>query len=405
MTGGCHVVAIYTDAGGGHRAAALALREVLEATGLYRVTLLNPYVELMPHLDWLARWTGRKSEDVYSETIVRDGRTGVTCLLYYLLVLLNFRLSRREGRQILGDYFERVRPHMVITDLPMLNRVIFDALADFRARGGGRQSASGVVLITDWTEIGRHIWFPKGGDYYAICGTDESYRRAVSVTADPSRVYRTQGLLLKPSFLTGPPADRTAARIDLGLDPARPVICMSYGAGGSWRMRDLALALRDAPPDAQLIFLCGRNAALKKALEAVNWPFTVLVVGFTEEVPRYLGVADIFVGKPGPGSVSEALAFGVSPLLDRTLALPQEKPVLKWLSRSGAGLTFARLMSFRHALAELLARLGDVSARRPLRPNTAAAEIPAIVADILRHDRVSNEANGEGGMPEHEVQQ
>jgi 1,2-diacylglycerol 3-beta-galactosyltransferase len=381
-----HVVVIYTDAGGGHRAAAQALREILEGTGLYRVTLVNPYVELMAHLDLVRRLSGRTAEAFYNETILRDGHTGLVCWIYYMTVLLNFRLAAREGRRILGDYFERVRPDVVITDLPMLNRVIFNALADYRAGGGGRETASGVVLITDWTEIGRHIWFPAGGDYHAICGTEDSFRRASGVRGLTGRVHRTQGLLLKPSFLPGPPKDRAAARIALGLAPDRPVVCVLYGSAGSWRMRDLALSLIDTPPEAQFVFLCGRNDALADDLNARAWPFPLTALGFTQDVPKYLGVADIFVGKPGPGSVSEALANGLSLLLDRTLALPQEKPVLKWALRSKAGRTFARPAEFREALLDLLARRTGATEDPPPRPNTAALEIPGILEAIRRAD-------------------
>ncbi|MCF8481432.1 MAG: hypothetical protein K9H25_13445 [Rhodospirillum sp.] len=383
-----HVVVIYTDAGGGHRAAAQALRETLESKGGYRVTLINPYVELMPELDLLWRLTGRRSEAFYNETILRDGHTGLICWLYYMVVLFNFRLSRRPGRKIFTDYFERIHPDMVVTDLPMLNGIIMDALAEYRARGGQRETTSGVVLITDWTEIGHHVWFPGGGGYHAICGTEDSFNRATRVRGLAGRVHRTQGLLLKPAFLAGRPADQSTARTALGLDPDKPVVCLFYGSGGGRRMREVGLALRDTPPDVQVIFLCGRDQALETEFSAMDWPFPVQVVGFTDVVPRYLGVSDILVGKPGPGSVSEGLALGLSLLLDRTMALPQEKPVLHWAKRSGAGRCFSKIPAFRQALDALLAGLPtDPTPRKIAHPNTAAAEIPGILEEILKHDR------------------
>ena len=55
----CHVVVVYTDAGGGHRATGEALRDILAAKGGYRVTLVNAYQEVLPHLDLFARYTSR----------------------------------------------------------------------------------------------------------------------------------------------------------------------------------------------------------------------------------------------------------------------------------------------------------------------------------------------------------
>lgn len=384
VTNRTHVVVFYTVAGGGHVAAATALKEILEATGSYRVTLVNPYVDLVPHLDLWRRLTGRTSEDIYNHSIIRDGRTGLYCLGYYAGVLLNFRLVHRAAQRSIADYLEDQKPDLVISVLPMSNRIIFDAVQDYRDRAADRTHARNAVLITDWTEYGRHIWFPKGNDYVAICGTEDAYRRATSYKALAGRVFRTQGLLLKPSFRAGPPTDKAAAKAALGLAPDKPVICMLYGAHGGWRMREMAMGLRDMSPDAQVLFLCGHNRDLADALDRTEWPFPTRVVGFTSDVPRYLAASDIFVGKPGPGGVSEALSFGLYLLLDRTMALPQEAPVLTWVKRTARGASFRGQKDFRCGVERLLTRIAQGAKGPQAHPNTASAEIPGIIEAILK---------------------
>jgi 1,2-diacylglycerol 3-beta-galactosyltransferase len=383
MTKRTHIVVFYTVAGGGHVAAAHALKEILEATGKHRVTLVNPYVELMPHLDLWARLSGRASEDIYNQSIIGEGKTGLYCLTYYAGILLNFRLVYRKGRKIIGDTLEMLQPDMVISVLPMLNRVIFDALQDYRDRSPARVAARGAVLITDWTEYGRHIWFPKGNDYFAICGTDEAYQRASAYKNLSGRVYRTQGLLLKPSFQGGPPEDKAAAKQALGLAPDRPVICMLYGAQGSLRMKEMAVSLGEIATQAQVLFLCGHNEHLAADLENTAWPFPAQVIGFTDQVPRYLGASDIFVGKPGPGSVSEALSYGLYLLLDRTMALPQETPVLKWVKRANAGASFRSRKDFQRAVVDVLAQVESGLGQPKARPNRASQEVAALIETIL----------------------
>jgi 1,2-diacylglycerol 3-beta-galactosyltransferase len=383
-----HIVVIYTVAGGGHVAAAKALKEILEATGKHRVTLVNPYVELMPELDLWARLTGRASEDIYNQSIIRDGKTGLYCLTYYAGILLNFRLVYRQGRKILGDYFATQKPDLVISVLPMLNRVIFDALRDYRDQGNA-PAAQGAVLITDWTEYGRHIWFPKGRDYFAICGTEQAHQRARGYKNLAGRAFATQGLLLKPSFQGGPPANKAAAKQALGLDPSLPVVTMLYGAQGSGRMAELANALIAMAPRAQVLFLCGHNQALADELGQRKWPFTAQVVGFTDQVPAYLGASDIFVGKPGPGSVSEAVSYGLSLMLDRTMALPQETPVLKWVKRSQAGLSFRGPKDFCQGLSGLLTQMEQGAPPPVARPNLASQQIAQIIEAILHQPATS----------------
>jgi 1,2-diacylglycerol 3-beta-galactosyltransferase len=378
-----HIVVIYTVAGGGHVAAAKALKEILEATGKHRVTLVNPYVE-----DLWARLTGRASEDIYNQSIIRDGKTGLYCLTYYAGILLNFRLVYRQGRKILGDYFAAQKPDLVISVLPMLNRVIFDALQDYRDQATA-PAAQGAVLITDWTEYGRHIWFPKGRDYFAICGTEQAHQRALAYRNLSGRVFATQGLLLKPSFQGGPPADKAAAKRALGLDPSLPVVTMLYGAQGSGRMAELATALIAMAPRAQVLFLCGHNQALAEDLRQRHWPFAAQVVGFTDQVPAYLGASDIFVGKPGPGSVSEAVSYGLSLMLDRTMALPQETPVLKWVKRSQAGVSFRGPKDFCQGLAGVLDQIEQGTPSPLARPNRASQQIAEIIEAIL-HQPATN---------------
>ena len=87
--GSRHVVVVYTDAGGGHRATAEALRDILCATGGYRVTLVNAYQEVLSDLDLFARFTSRTVEATYNDLILRRGRTGLFCLGFYAGAVLN----------------------------------------------------------------------------------------------------------------------------------------------------------------------------------------------------------------------------------------------------------------------------------------------------------------------------
>ena len=42
----------------------------------------------------------------------------------------------------------------------------------------------------------------------------------------------------------------------------------------------------------------------------------MFVEGFTKEVPYYMRLSDFFIGKPGPGSISEALAMKLPVLVE-----------------------------------------------------------------------------------------
>lgn len=371
-----HVVVVYTDAGGGHRATAETLREILEAAGGYRVTLVNAYQEVLPHLDLFARFTSRDVEETYNELILHRGRTGLFCLGYYLLAVLNVLMLGGPGRRAFGALWERSAPDLVVSVLPVINHLMIDSLAGYR---GGRVPFA--VLMTDWAEMSRHVWFPRGDGYYAICGTDVCRQQLERKPHPPERTFTLDGLLTRPVFLEPPPADIAAARRELGLAPDRPVVCVLYGGHGSWRMLELANALRDDPPDAQLLFLCGRNEPLADALKSADLPYPHVVMGFTREVPRIMAISDVFVGKTGPLSVTEALASGLPLLIDRRNVLPQERALLQWIARTGAGDSFSTPARFAQALHSLLSGTGAA----PTGPrNRAAHQIAGVADEILR---------------------
>ncbi len=59
----------------------------------------------------------------------------------------------------------------------------------------------------------------------------------------------------------------------------------------------------------QLILICGKNEGLAQALRAQKSDMPRWIEGFTTNVPYYMQLADFFIGKPGPGSIAEAVAW------------------------------------------------------------------------------------------------
>lgn len=324
------IIVLFTDAGGGHRAAADALADLLSPDA--DVVLVNPYREALSHLDLFARLAGVPGEEVYNALMLRRGLTGVVEYLFRSSLRLNIRLRARDGHAALTMMWQRLRPDAVVSVMPWLNGVARASLAAYNP------DVRFAVLITDMEETWPGQWFPTTQDFVGICGTDAA---AQALHGRGITVHRTDGLLVRPAFLQQHHAGRADQRRALGLDPDRLTLCMLYGGQGSPRMHALAQAMRRIPAAAQAIFLCGRNTALADALRAAALPFPHVVQGFTDSVPSWLGLADVFVGKPGPGSMSEALALGVPVLLDASKVLPQERFNLRWAVDASVGETFA----------------------------------------------------------------
>jgi 1,2-diacylglycerol 3-beta-galactosyltransferase len=112
------------------------------------------------------------------------------------------------------------------------------------------------------------------------------------------------------------------------------------------------------------------------------------VEGFTREVPRFMQLSDFFIGKPGPGSISEAVAMGL-PVIVETNAwtLPQERFNTVWVEEQGAGIS---LRNFGGGIVDAVRRMLNpqeyaVFAERVSHmENRAVFEIPNILESILQ---------------------
>ena len=110
-------------------------------------------------------------------------------------------------------------------------------------------------------------------------------------------------MIIRPDFYDERRIDRRAALRGLGLDPDRPTGIVMFGGHGSRVMRGIARRLAGT----QLIMICGHNAELESQLRAMPAVAPRVVVGFTPEIRHYMQLSDFFIGKPGPGSISEAV--------------------------------------------------------------------------------------------------
>ncbi len=112
----------------------------------------------------------------------------------------------------------------------------------------------------------------------------------------------------------------------MGLRHDLPTGLVLFGGHGSHVIHDIAKTLNRSKLELQLILICGKNEALADELRAMNWRIPHFIEGFTAKVDYYMQLSDFFIGKPGPGSVSEALAMHLPVIVEcNAWTLPQER--------------------------------------------------------------------------------
>ena len=136
--------------------------------------------------------------------------------------------------------------------------------------------------------------------------------------------------------------------------------------------------------DVQLILICGRNQRLADELRRMPSRAPRFVEGFTSEIPYYMHLSDFFIGKPGPGSISEAVQMKLPVIVERNAwTLTQERYNADWVREKKAGLVVKNFREIRESVAELERGLTGFQASIASIENRAVFEIPEILASIL----------------------
>jgi UDP-N-acetylglucosamine:LPS N-acetylglucosamine transferase len=110
------------------------------------------------------------------------------------------------------------------------------------------------------------------------------------------------------------------------------------------------------------------------------------VEGFTKDVNRYMQLTDFFIGKPGPGSVSEALAMRLPVIVAcNAWTLPQERYNAQWVLENEVGVVLDTFSEIVPAVARMIepANLARFRANAGGLKNQAVFEIPGMLEQIL----------------------
>ena len=336
--------------------------------------------EVLEEIDVFQKLTGLRLQDVYNAMLKRGWTLGSPQLTAAMQVVI--RLFHGKQVRVLEHFWRENGPDMVVSMVPNFNRSIRDALS--RALPG----VPLVTILTDMADYPPHFWIERQ-DQYFICGSGKAVEQARALGHAPEKVERVSGMILNPKFYAieplGPEA-RAAQRARLGFDATTPVGLVLFGAEASTAVEEIACRL----PDRPLLIVCGRNHRLAGRLKSMPHKAPIFVEGFTSEIPGYMQLADYFIGKAGPGSISEAVAMRLPVIVERNAwTLPQERYNGEWVLEQGIGLVLRNFRQIARAVDQLLepAAYAKFRAATERLQNRAVFEIPDILERILQTHR------------------
>jgi 1,2-diacylglycerol 3-beta-galactosyltransferase len=371
---------LFSDTGGGHRAAARALAQTLEQwyPGEFEPVLCDPLGG--PGSAWLLR----RISGLYGLSIrfapwvwgsiyyTSDWRGGVRFLRSTLLTL---------AHRPVADAVAAQRPVAIVNLHPLTGS------AAVRARERACRETPLLTVVTDLVNP-HSSWHDRKADRIVVPPTAVGWARRPKRLGPDRRVEI--GLPVSPPFANGVlrGEERAALRRRLGIDEDRFTVLLTGGGEGAGGIARRAKAILRRFDDVAVVAICGRNRRLREALDElhVEYPDRLTVNGFVDNMADWLRSADVLVSKAGPGTIAEATCCGV-PLMLTSHVPGQERGNTEFVVDAGAGRHTPSVRSLLRTLGELRddpSTVDDMAlaSARLGRPE-AAREIVDLLAGLL----------------------
>lgn len=357
------ILILMSDTGGGHRAAAEAIRDALhirygqESASVKLVDVFREYspVPLKFAPEFYPWWVNRSKTSWGVGYNMSNTRRRAQLLSQTMYVTIEGGLKRML-RENPAD--------VVVCVHSLLTRPALQALTRFTQR------PPFVVVVTDLVST-HHLWYDKRCER-CLVPTQPAYDRGLAAGLSPEQMRNT-GLPVHPRFALGLKAKEEARR-ELGWDPDLPAVLVVGGGEGMGPIYRTARAINERSLRCQLIVVAGNNKALKDKLESKTWNQPTRIYGFRKDMPLLMAATDVLVTKAGPATISEACIAGVPMILYD--AIPgQETGNIDYVVDNRAGVyaptpaeVGAALTSWLHRGPDFLRQMSE-SARALGRPN------------------------------------
>lgn len=329
------ILIISSDTGGGHRSAAAAIVAGIESFvkgESYAIRVVRAVEEsaaIAARMVRLYNWLLRHKQH---------------WMKYYFWALNLVRPETREffhARSIVyvRGLFERWCPHIVVSVHPLTQHIFARVLKEMGL-------AERIPLVTVVTDPYYGFWKGWACDDVTLylVASEEARRQLIDYGIAPERI-KISGMPVHPKFSF--PGDQAArvARTALGLDAEKFTVFLNAGWEGGGNIPQIFRELIRGELDVQAIFLAGKNEALRSEAEslAAEARFPVKVIGYSDEVEKLLGAANVMISKLGGLSTFEALSCRVPIIADGTTQpMPQEAGTVNLIVKSGAAVLLQR---------------------------------------------------------------
>lgn len=278
-------------------------------------------------------------------------------------------MAQAMSRSIKG-LIKRYRPDVIICTHPFPAEAVSHLGDEWRSR------FVSAAVITDYSV--HRMWICPNMDLYFV-GCDFMKKQLIADGIAGDTICVT-GIPVAGAFYQK--WDKAACRQAAGLSMAEPVVLLMGGGLGLGHITAALEELERLPEKMQLLVVAGRNSELKLRAEqfGASSHHRVCVYGYTDEICRLMGAADVLVTKPGALTLTEAMSMGLPMVLHEPIPGP-ETDNARYMSGCGAAVWLHAGDSLDCVIGELLS---DDSALTDMAQAAGRHGRPEAVQEIVK---------------------
>jgi processive 1,2-diacylglycerol beta-glucosyltransferase len=337
-----NILILSASTGGGHFKASRALETyILENEPNAKIQVVdaleyvNPFINKIVTKGYiiLAKYLNTLYKGLYSLT----DKSGV---LTRLVTKLIFLFSKK-----LLPLIDEFSPDVIITTHPFPTEMISIL------KGNKSIKVPSICIMTDYAP--HNTWIKPNVDEYCVACedmTEDMINRGVA-----REKIHPYGIPVYSGFFRQDEEDKKALLEELELRQNKMTVLVMAGSFGVYNIEKIYKNISNIPMDFQIIILTGNNKILyNKIKDQIKFSNKqTKLIKFTNEVHRYMNLADVLITKPGGLTVSEALAANL-PLITFDAIPGQEEANAKFLLDHGMSISIGGGDNCSEAIESLL---------------------------------------------------
>ena len=355
------ILIAHASVGSGHKRAAQAIREALEAA--YTASsgnakgrgqnFVKPIIKTLDVVDSMEWFLKAVYKDGFMTLVTKDWGSAFVGLM--------FDKSNRNAPGLTIGSTGFVQTMLEESFMLSFVETIFNFKPDIivnthflplKVLSHMRKSipAFDVPQVTVVTDYDVHAYWAVMPCERFFVARDEC-QHALTTFGISSDIISVTGMPVVRDFTHGLPT-REECLAELGLDGSRPVVLMMAGGSDVFDTYEALLSLRTP---IQIALVCGRYADKKARLEKLPVParHKCKIEGFTRKMHYYLQCADIIITKPGGLTTAESLATGTAIAVYHSLP-GQEQRNADMILEAGAGFKIQESRMLAYKLEKVL---------------------------------------------------